>query len=275
MRQRKVQTPPPIDTAAVLKQMLTENTGASFLDSGSAYGRNWERNQGRSFDREPATRIRFHANADGSGEAELTHSAYHWLLEKVDFAPKLDAQFTEFAVIAGENWLTLMQTFPAWLEEQIGTEVDFEGTVNTYNGEDLLSQTLQYGCFYVKGDGFYVLLQIHGGCDVRGGYTKPRVFRTEEGYLFGNADATITCDRRNDERQLHLIAGAGDRRPHYWSTDDGGHYYESGSSAGMNLERFHWQRIANGEAPVAGAVSVDEDGNGFCPRCGSKLKAYF
>src|SRR3954453_2997548 len=48
-------------------------------------------------------------------------------------------------------------------------------TYNTYNGEDCLSQTLQF-TYFEHEDSAYVLLQIHGGADVRGGYTAPRAF---------------------------------------------------------------------------------------------------
>ena len=44
-------------TADVIISMLKENTGAHFLDSGGAYGRNWERNQARDFESEPACRV--------------------------------------------------------------------------------------------------------------------------------------------------------------------------------------------------------------------------
>jgi len=36
------------DTADILAGMFTENTGRHMLDSGGAYGRNWEHNQGRT-----------------------------------------------------------------------------------------------------------------------------------------------------------------------------------------------------------------------------------
>jgi hypothetical protein len=68
-------------------------------------------------------------------------------------------------------------------------------TINTYNGEDALDQTLLYTLF--SGDaGDFVALQIHGGCDVRGGYTKPRIFEfglLSELDILDNARGTIFC----------------------------------------------------------------------------------
>ena len=52
----------------------------------------------------------------------------------------------------------------------------FEDTVyNTYNWECNLERTIQY-CFFEYRDEYYISLQIHNGCDVRGGYTIPIVF---------------------------------------------------------------------------------------------------
>jgi hypothetical protein len=56
-------------------------------------------------------------------------------------------------------------------------------TFNTYNGESELSQILQGS--WIELDGYqYVLLQIHGGCDARGGYTNAKLFKTGEDWTF-------------------------------------------------------------------------------------------
>jgi hypothetical protein len=61
------------------------------------------------------------------------------------------------------------------------------GTVeNTYNHENNLSQILLFVTFNYEGNK-YALLQIHGGADVRGGYTDTRCFKLN-GYLTGNVD---------------------------------------------------------------------------------------
>ena len=46
-------------TAEVIADMLRENTGKHFLDSGGAYGRHWERNQDRDFSAEPYAEVEF------------------------------------------------------------------------------------------------------------------------------------------------------------------------------------------------------------------------
>ena len=57
---------------------------------------------------------------------------------------------------------------------------------NTYNHESNLSQVLQFTAIKLLGE-HYVILQIHGGCDVRGGYTDARLFKLDNEYC--------CCDR--------------------------------------------------------------------------------
>jgi hypothetical protein len=63
-------------------------------------------------------------------------------------------------------------------------------TENTYNSDNLLSQDLQYTFFHWNNEDYVV----HGGADIRGGYTKPRVFRCteEEGLVFAG-HGSIGC----------------------------------------------------------------------------------
>ena len=211
------------ETAAVLAAMLTENTGTHFLDSGGiakydaggnyvgsdcGYGRHWQRNQHRNFDAEPATVLSFKYGI------EVTHSVYHRLLERVEYDEQMQELFDEFVEDRKvTHWLQDMEDFPEWLRDR-GHEVtglygDGEPfTVNTYNGEDLLSQVLQY--LYMEVDGEPdILLQIHGGCDVRGGYTAPKAFRVldDGAYLLCNADARIYCNPRTTDSPGQLVIG--------------------------------------------------------------------
>ena len=61
-----------------------------------------------------------------------------------------------------------------WLTSRF--EVRVTRTFNTYNGDSDLSQVLQ-GSYLEINDEEYIMLQIHGGCDVRGGYTNARLFK--------------------------------------------------------------------------------------------------
>lgn len=175
-------------TERALIAQLTENTGRLGLDSGGAYGRNWERNQSKGFMNEPATVLRF----TSYGDIEITHNVFHWLNDRVEYDADMTRKFKRFTVrkkYEDSGWPEIMEDFAA----EHGADKDSIGHVNTYNGEDCLSQTLQY-YHWCDEDGWqeYVALQIHGGCDVRGGYTAPKIYRVTDG-LFDNARAIILC----------------------------------------------------------------------------------
>lgn len=158
-------------TATKLTEMFTENTGKSMLDSGGAYGRNWERNQGATLDLfwelPPATWEK------GYG---VTLNSWRYCFNRLsytDTAEQLTEQFRKWEQEDYDNrnpWSCLDQE--TYLEE-IGAE-NLRG-FNTYNWETNLGQVLQGYEFTLKDDP-WVLLQVHGGCDVRGGYTRPAFF---------------------------------------------------------------------------------------------------
>ena len=50
----------------IVSEMLKENTGTHFLDSGGSYGRSWQRNQKRDFEKEEACIVDIRANEDGT-----------------------------------------------------------------------------------------------------------------------------------------------------------------------------------------------------------------
>lgn len=250
---------------STIAKMLTENCGTHFLDSGSAYGRHWQRNQGRKFATEPA------ATVDFKYGIEVTLNVYHWLEDRLTLSKSMDQKFRRFCkkqdlsrdISSAEEWLDSLTV--------AGVEVGGiygEGkpvSVNTYNGEDLLSQVLQFTYFVIDRQS-YVALSIHGGADVRGGYTDARIFEVsgEETSIFDNARATIYCTGDRDE------CGA------YWDTDDANHWYREGScgmGAGTQLEAYDRTSEDDGQSWEAGKLHVKSDRSGLCPCCGSKLEA--
>jgi hypothetical protein len=186
-----------------------------------------------------------------------------------------------------------MEAFPAWISERRGVDVDNVYTGNSYNEDNLLSGTVQYTCFELDGDSF-VLLQIHGGCDVRGGYTAPQVFRTDENCgSFGDwNDATVAPDwhevaamrealKASLDQQTFLFADVeaeacatveafGDSV--YW--DIGGNDYQ-GDGASMRLRDYPVKAIESRTEWVKGTVCVLEDGRVLCPETGAVLCADF
>lgn len=186
-----MQTMNATSTEQVIYEMLTENTGSHLLDSGGYYGRAWERNQGKSLN----DFISSPEMAFSVEYLDATKSVFHHLRERVSYDEDENAAFHAWAKDKDDAWLALMEQYLEELEANGEIEFNRTWTVNTYNGESILSQVLQYVYYEKDGEG-YVLLQIHGGCDVRGGYTAPRAFKAdiyeliaEDGYIYCTGEA--------------------------------------------------------------------------------------
>lgn len=253
-------------TEQVLQAMLTENTGRHFLDSGGIYGRHWEANQGRDFENEPATLLKFTQVTEDNFWMDVTHNLYHWLRDRLDYDAKMQAQweaFVEETDPEGDKpWSVNLEE---WFERLKETgEVHTTPIYNTYNGEDMLSQVIQYALFEYN-DVEYVWLQIHNGCDVRGGYTAPKIFRTNNDYsLYDNACATIACEGapEDTEPQIPGLEIPQEKVTHFWDTYNGGYSWEpEGDYTKLN------------DYP-ASAFRIDAAGNGYCPICGGRLRAW-
>ena len=68
-----------------------------------------------------------------------------------------------------------------YLNKNYQSQIEY--TFNTYNGESDLSQVLQGSRIKIFVDGQYedyYLIQIHNGCDVRGGYTDAKLFKANQ-----------------------------------------------------------------------------------------------
>lgn len=193
-----------VTTKQIVIEMLRENTGGHILDSGGAYGRNWERNQTKDFDRAPACSVdwsvwRNSGVSEGHGKlsAATTVSLYHWMNHCLQFDADLQAELDRFvAENEHESWLEVQELFADHLYELGRLEAE-PRTVNTYNDPDNidLSQVLQYVELYLDGDHepSHLIISVHGGCDVRGGYTSPKVFRLRDDYSAVLGQAKVRC----------------------------------------------------------------------------------
>lgn len=197
-------------TDQVLYEMLTECTGRALCDSGDAYGRHWEQNQKLTIDdfkNRPETDYEVDLNPypfkDGKlrEDAEAYHAdvmptldLFHWLRKRLDYAPDLDEHFAAFAKDRDESWFDSLEEwldhidgkYLNWNDRTIHDE-DGDGldlikvrgpdakkpqTINSYNHECHLSQTIQFTLFTLTGEdrsrdgNVYCALSIHQGCDV-------------------------------------------------------------------------------------------------------------
>lgn len=170
-----------METKELIYKMLTENTGVHMLDSGGAYGRNWERNQIKTiedFENEPEE---VYTYSKRWNEISRTVSVYHYLSQL-----ETDEVCDQFNAMPCEDWdaegvYGVSKAQWEWINSKC--EVKIDRTFNTYNGDSDLSQILQGSWIWIN-DEQYLLLQIHGGCDARGGYTDAKLFKPcEEWYI--------------------------------------------------------------------------------------------
>jgi hypothetical protein len=174
-------------TEQVLFEMLTENTGTHFLDSGGDDGRKWQRNAKKSlqdFKNEPWATI-------DSKYGDSSLSTFHYLTERLVFAEGMNLMFEQFVKdYPDESWRETVSLFLDALGVTEGDESieDARWEFNTYNFDQfLVSQTMQ-GYFFYLGSKEYVALQIHNGADVRGGYTAPKIFEADRHQFILEAD---------------------------------------------------------------------------------------
>jgi len=197
-------------TQEVLLEMLRENTGRALCDSGDFYGRNYDRNQRRDLVNGPCATMEIEAAGPDRCCVMVNVSLFHWLSEILEYDEDLTKEFQEFSKHPDREDsydLENMEAFAAFRGED-------PATTNTCNHDNVLDQTIQFVRYTDPEDKYsdIVLLQVHGGCDLRGGYTDPKVFRAEQYRIWDYDKASIWCDSCRK----------------YWQTDDGAHWYEDG-----------------------------------------------
>lgn len=240
---------PVTPTERKIAEMLLENTGSHFLDSGGAYGRAWQMTRAKygldgglpnsTFHggpghpvKEPVEdeidRVARIMREEPAGHIDDMGSVYvdtfHWLVDRLEYDPELDAKYQRFTRVTNygkdrydRDWgLPVASRFMELLDKRGGfSDGIYPGErpgfhddwINTYNHEDQLDRTLQFALYHVDEDGFlpegsYVLLQIHGGADVRGGYTDPVLFRLygEQGDMLDFGRMEVYCEGATETR---------------------------------------------------------------------------
>lgn len=201
-------------TAAVIADMLTECTGTHFLDSGGQSGRAWQQNRGavgntpavRHFRDRPCAELNVYAGERDNGstylDLDVTIDLFHWLCGRLRYDADEQARFERWVETQpeDESWHTLKNEWAAQHDETyVGS-----GPVNSYNSECWLSQTIEFALYDHEGD-TYCALQIHGGADVRGGYTAVKIFCVpyDAGYLFDFREAFLFADSDDESVTWH------------------------------------------------------------------------
>ena len=209
-----------------IAQMLTENTGTHFLDSGGANGRVWQQNAGKvvaDFEAQPSATAEIYVREwQGKLVAEVLPcvNIFHLL---TGGALELDDLCHEFNAMPVNEWdgdyNGVSLDGSEWLEARgFAMCKESRGGWNTYNWGANHSQVMQGNELTLEGEygeEKYLLLQIHGGADVRGGYTDARLFKLAdyaEFYNVVNEDCGFS-----DEKGEISISWHGE-----WINSDGG-----------------------------------------------------
>lgn len=190
--------------------MLTENTGSHMLDSGGAYGRHHQRNANKTIDdfkNAPQCTLVIHMSDDKKSvdwlelDIDLFHHLTSGILELDHLCDEFNAM--ECDVFNGEYYGTNADQ-SEWLENhnlvpyEHAKDRHGETSFNSYNWNANFSQTIQGTFLEDDYRDCYVLLQIHGGCDVRGGYTDAKLFKVntafQEHYALIDERATFWTD---------------------------------------------------------------------------------
>jgi hypothetical protein len=267
-----------------LQRMLREPVAHSIIDSGMIYGYAHRINEKRGLHNEPEGTIRTTVISEEGDEyrsfTEVRGSTYHFLRSRLTWDEELNEKFREWRETWDGQPLSEFREPEEWLKsitvvEPDGTERPIEWhahtTVNTANGDSLLDGVFQFSVVEVTdwfddpdGDTI-ILLWIHGGCDVRMGYTDVGIFRANdlEGWynLFDYDHGEISCESGN----------------HYWATTNAGYTWD-----------YHINRVATDEQPELidtmvyhrpvydddriDQIIVGKDGESRCPVCGDKLR---
>lgn len=199
--------------------MLTTSTGEAMLDSGGAYGRHWQRNQKKSFKdfmNEPQVSYDIDTwTPEGkTPEYEITYtiSLFHYL---TNGHYELDLLCNEYNTLKCKDWdgftYGVSKDQEQWLKAHgVDTNIDNANSWNSYNGDSMLSQVIQGTNIEINGDE-YVLLQIHQGCDVRGGYTDAKLFKVVDYALEGVYGTIDGVDVSNRYDGYHLTSDENDK----------------------------------------------------------------
>lgn len=178
-------------TEYIIENMLKENTGINFMDSGGSNGRAWQRNQGVDFASQPEVEVDYEWMNEGD-RIDFTIDLYHFLNNNLTSDEITDEFNSRFNVMNDWDGYGYGLSIDAsdWLASCFnlkGSDLS-DGWYNSYNGESNLSQIIQ---FRYIGNG-YVILQVHNGCDVRGGYTDAKLFKLQGEGLYEGVYGVIT-----------------------------------------------------------------------------------
>lgn len=172
----------PMNIPNNFKQLARVNTGSHFLDSGGTNGRHWQRPEIS----ETADKVT--ANVyDGKIEYLSVETAIHLdehLYIDVDATREFRAWCDQVDPQNNESPLALMERYAEETMPDANITSD-----NSYNWDSPYTQVFQFVAAsyedFIYDDEALVMVQMHNGADVRGGYTEAVIAKPNSGFSDG------------------------------------------------------------------------------------------
>lgn len=168
-----------------ISEMLVEPIDKYLGDSGGAYGYQYERNRDNGILKGDKP-IEFDINeADKETALYPTTPIYDFLTTCLIVDEETEQIYHDLIDICDENDITFdygvdvedeLKMLGFFSNTYLTTKISWE---NTYNYDNVLSQDILF-CIFSNDDNDFVLLSIHNGCDIRSGYTYPKVFKVDD-----------------------------------------------------------------------------------------------
>lgn len=201
------------ETESVLYDMLVEDCGVAMMDSGGDGGRSWQRNR-HVKDFRLLSPINYeyetwtHKDGTKGNWFTINRLLFHHLNDHLTY-DKEETKKLEKWLKKNDKYTNSTGDVEEYIEQVYGGSEDesyYSG--NTYNGEDLLSQGFSYVTY-----GAQIFVSIHGGADIRGGYSDYKVFTQDD-------EDTLWIDATHCYMKCSCGSVYSDDCGYHWYNDD-------------------------------------------------------
>lgn len=170
---------------SVLLDLFKFNSGIDIMDSGGADGRRWQQNQKHDIRKKYQCKIEFDLKIGEVNNVSVVKNAYFFLKDWLIFDEVTDQLNKHLRKLVKEcdNYSDIMymdenELIPYRILDDYG-QVRLNDPDNTYNYDEILDHSYQFRTMVIDYD-TYILIQIHTGADIRGGYSSPVWFKINE-----------------------------------------------------------------------------------------------
>jgi hypothetical protein len=195
----------------VVSEMMKQDTGKHYLDSGGYGGRRWQILANVDLTQLPRAWV----DEDGYNKSMFWH-----LVDNIDSVADIDADYLKYD--AEHTDVSWMETFEEWCKEK---NIEVLDSMLSIDHETVLDGIFQAWNIEDSEGWSYTVISTHNGADYRGGYSQPRIFNAVWDDIIGGInDGALYCSNKEcDER---------------WFTHDAYHWYYDGNGNLMQSKKF-------------------------------------